>query len=90
MADMDVLGDRQLREEQQLLIDRGDAMGCGLPRRGEARRPESLFVSSDATGTVSGAVLLAGERIPDTPVLLAPLDLPIEDYWRAWREALPA
>ena len=53
-------------------------------------RPESLFVSSDATGTVSGAVLLAGERIPDTPVLLAPLDLPIEDYRRAWREALPA
>jgi hypothetical protein len=39
---------------------------------------------------VSGAVLLAGERIPDTPALLAPLDLPIEDYRRAWREALPA
>lgn len=54
------------------------------------RRPESLLVSSDATGTVSGAVQLAGEKIPDTPVAVAPLALPIENYRRAWREALPA
>jgi L-fuculokinase len=54
------------------------------------RRPASVLVSSDATGTVSGAVLLAGEKIPDRPAAAAALDLPIEGYRRAWREALPA
>jgi hypothetical protein len=56
----------------------------------ELRRPETLLVSSDATGTVSGAVQLAGAQIPDSPNVVAPLELPIEDYRRVWREALPA
>jgi sugar (pentulose or hexulose) kinase len=53
------------------------------------RRPEPLYVSSDPTGTVSGAAELAGERIADSPRLMPPLDLPLEDYRHAWRKALP-
>ncbi len=54
------------------------------------RRPEPVLVSSDATGTVSGAARLAGELIPDSPATVPPLDLPIESYRQSWREALPA
>jgi L-fuculokinase len=54
------------------------------------RRPAGVLVSSDATGTVSGAALLAGEKIPDRPAPAPALDLPIDGYRRAWREALPA
>jgi sugar (pentulose or hexulose) kinase len=54
------------------------------------RRSESVMVSSDATGTVSGAVLLAGASIPDEPELVEPIDLPMAEYKQAWREALPA
>ncbi len=54
------------------------------------RRPEPVLVSSDATGTVSGAARLAGELIPDSPATVPPLDLPIERYRQSWREALPA
>jgi sugar (pentulose or hexulose) kinase len=54
------------------------------------RRSESVMVSSDATGTVSGAVLLAGSSIPDEPELVEPIDLPMAEYKQAWREALPA
>jgi sugar (pentulose or hexulose) kinase len=54
------------------------------------RRGDSVMVSSDATGTVSGAVLLAGSSIPDEPERVEPIDLPMAEYKQAWREALPA
>ncbi len=54
------------------------------------RKENGVLVSSDATGTVSGAVLLAGAAIPDEPEPVAPIDLPMQDYKKAWREALPA
>ena len=54
------------------------------------RRAESVMVSSDATGTVSGAALLADVTIPDEPEVVEPTDLPIDAYRRTWREALPA
>lgn len=53
------------------------------------RLPERLLVSSDPTGTVSGAAELAGEKIADSPHLMAPLTMDLEAYRRAWREALP-
>jgi sugar (pentulose or hexulose) kinase len=54
------------------------------------RRENSVLVSSDATGTVSGAALLADSSIPDEPELVEPVDLPMAAYRKAWREALPA
>jgi sugar (pentulose or hexulose) kinase len=54
------------------------------------RRDNGVLVSSDATGTVSGAVLLADSSIPDDPEAIEPMDLPMADYRKAWREALPA
>ena len=54
------------------------------------RKENGVLVSSDATGTVSGAVLLAGESIPDEPEVVEPIDLPMAEYKKAWREALPA
>ena len=54
------------------------------------RRAEPVMVSSDATGTVSGAALLADVTIPDEPEIVEPTDLPIDAYRKTWREALPA
>jgi hypothetical protein len=54
------------------------------------RKENGVLVSSDATGTVSGAVLLAGESIPDEPEVVEPIDLPMDEYKKTWREALPA
>ena len=54
------------------------------------RQPAPVLVSSDATGTVSGAATLAGERIPEELATVEPYDLPRPGYRRAWREALPA
>jgi hypothetical protein len=54
------------------------------------RRKDGVLVSSDSTGTVSGAVLLADSSIPDEPEVVEPIDLPMADYKKAWREALPA
>jgi hypothetical protein len=54
------------------------------------RRDDGVLVSSDATGTVSGAVMLADASIPDDPEVVEPMDLPMADYRKAWREALPA
>ena len=54
------------------------------------RRPETVLVSNDPTGTVSGAARLAGEEIPDPLRVAAPLSLPFDAYRTAWREALPA
>jgi hypothetical protein len=53
------------------------------------RRENGVMVSSDATGTVSGAVLLAGSSIPEAPEPVEPMDLPMAEYKQAWREALP-
>jgi len=54
------------------------------------RQPAPVLVSSDATGTVSGAATLAGERIPEELATVEPYDLPLPGYRRTWREALPA
>jgi sugar (pentulose or hexulose) kinase len=53
-------------------------------------RREGVLVSSDTTGTVSGAALLADVKIADEPEPVEPFDLEIADYRRRWREALPA
>jgi L-fuculokinase len=80
-----------LRAEGPVIVE-GSLIGneLFLASLSALRRPAPLFVSSDATGTVSGAAQLAGERIPDSPSMAVPLNLPIEDYRRRWREALPA
>jgi sugar (pentulose or hexulose) kinase len=54
------------------------------------RLPEPVLVSSDATGTVSGAATLAGEKIADETATVEPYDLPLANYRKTWREALPA
>ena len=54
------------------------------------RQPETVLVSNDPTGTVSGAARLAGEEIPDPLRVAAPLSLPFDAYRTTWREALPA
>src|SRR5262249_53933683 len=53
-------------------------------------RKEGVLVSSDTTGTVSGAALLADVKISEEPEEVEPLDLPMRDYRKLWREALPA
>lgn len=53
------------------------------------RRPDPVLVSSDATGTVSGAATLAGEKIPDEAETVEPFHLPLDAYRKTWREALP-
>lgn len=53
-------------------------------------RKEGVLVSSDTTGTVSGAALLADVKIADEPEPVEPLDLPMAGYRKRWREALPA
>ncbi|HVT53309.1 MAG TPA: hypothetical protein VHE77_17125 [Dongiaceae bacterium] len=54
------------------------------------RRKDGVLVSSDTTGTVSGAALLADVNIADEPEAVEPLDLKIDAYRKSWREALPA
>jgi len=54
------------------------------------RHPDPVLVSSDATGTVSGAALLADVRIPDEPETVETVDFPMAAYRKTWREALPA
>ena len=48
-----------------------------------------MLVSSDTTGTVSGAALLADVKIADEPDSVEPLHLSMDAYRRRWREALP-
>ena len=74
------------------IVVEGSLIGNTAFLRGLAalRAPEPVLVSKDATGTISGAVTLAGERIPDEPLEVEPLEQPIAAYRRAWREALPA
>jgi sugar (pentulose or hexulose) kinase len=54
------------------------------------RRAEGVLVSSDTTGTVSGAALLADVKIADELERVEPLHVPIDSYRRLWRGALPA
>lgn len=54
------------------------------------RRSEGVIVSDDATGTVSGAAILAGQKIQGSSRSVMPLDLPVAEYRERWREALPA
>jgi hypothetical protein len=54
------------------------------------RKADGVLVSSDTTGTVSGAALLADVKIADEPEPVEPLDLPMDAYRKRWREALPA
>jgi sugar (pentulose or hexulose) kinase len=54
------------------------------------RRSENVLVSSDTTGTVSGAALLADVKIADEPEQVEPLHVEIDAYRKLWREALPA
>ena len=54
------------------------------------RRKDGVLVSSDTTGTVSGAALLADVNIADEPEAVEPLDLKIDAYRKSWRAALPA
>lgn len=54
------------------------------------RRSHDLLVSEDATGTISGAVQLAGQKIEGLSRSVTPLDLPMAQYRDRWREALPA
>jgi sugar (pentulose or hexulose) kinase len=53
-------------------------------------RKDGVLVSSDTTGTVSGAALLADVKIADEPESVEPLHLSMDAYRRRWREALPA
>jgi len=53
-------------------------------------RKDGVLVSSDTTGTVSGAALLADVKIADEPEPVEPLDLEMGAYRKRWREALPA
>jgi sugar (pentulose or hexulose) kinase len=53
-------------------------------------RKDGVLVSSDTTGTVSGAALLADVKIADEPEPVEPLDLEMTGYRKRWREALPA
>ena len=54
------------------------------------RRSADVFVSDDATGTISGAAQLAGQKIDGSSRTVTPLDLPMTQYRQRWREALPA
>jgi hypothetical protein len=56
----------------------------------ELRRPESVLVSSDSTGTISGAMLLADAKIEDTTSTVEPIEFKLGAYKNAWREALAA
>lgn len=53
-------------------------------------RRDGVLVSSDTTGTVSGAALLADVKIADEPERVEPLHVPMDGYRKLWREALPA
>ncbi|MBI2255611.1 MAG: hypothetical protein HYU58_13395 [Proteobacteria bacterium] len=54
------------------------------------RAPAELLVSEDATGTVSGAAQLAGEKMTPLSRPVPAIDLPLGTYRQKWREALPA
>ncbi|WP_320502248.1 FGGY-family carbohydrate kinase [Dongia rigui] len=54
------------------------------------RAPADLLVSEDATGTISGAAQLAGQKLAPLSRRVAALDLPLGQYRQKWREALPA
>jgi sugar (pentulose or hexulose) kinase len=54
------------------------------------RAPAELLVSEDATGTISGAAQLAGQKMVPLSRRVDALDLPLGPYRQKWREALPA
>jgi sugar (pentulose or hexulose) kinase len=53
------------------------------------RSNEDLIVSDDATGTISGAAQLAGQKLQGSSRPVAPLNLPLIQYRDLWRKALP-
>jgi sugar (pentulose or hexulose) kinase len=54
------------------------------------RRPETVLVSSDSTGTISGAMLLADAKVEDSTSIVEPIEFKLDAYKIAWREALAA
>jgi sugar (pentulose or hexulose) kinase len=56
----------------------------------ELRRPEPVLVSSDSTGTISGAMLLADAEVEDTTSAVEPIEFKLGTYRKAWREAIAA
>lgn len=73
------------------VVVEGSLIGNGLYLSAlAALRPDELLVSEDATGTISGAAQLAGQKIAGSSRSVTALDLPMAQYRDRWREALPA